>query len=76
MLMDSSQENPSKDRQRFVDAVVLILSPDWSVKLSNLEHLLETSFEFGPRMLGFAKLIRMQLGEFVHRLLPTDNSMK
>ena len=48
--------NPSKDRQRFVDAVVLISAPDWSVKLSKFENLLETPFEFGLRMLSFAKL--------------------
>ena len=48
--------NSGKDRQRFVDAVVLISAPDWSVKLSNFENLLETPFEFGLRMLGFAKL--------------------
>ena len=52
----SSLGNPSKDRQRFVDAVVLISASDWSVKLSNCENLLETPFEFGLRMLGFAKL--------------------
>ena len=38
--------NPSEDRQRFVDAVVLISAPDWSVKLSNFENLLDTPFEF------------------------------
>ena len=48
--------NPSKDRQRFVDAVVLISAPHWSAKLSNFENLLEMPFEFGLRMLGFAKL--------------------
>ena len=48
--------NPSKDCQRFVDAVVLISAPDWSVKLSNFENFTETPFEFGLRMLGFAKL--------------------
>ena len=42
-----SLENPSEDRQRFVDAVVLISAPDWSVKLSNFENLLDTPFEFG-----------------------------
>ena len=52
----SSLWNSSKDRQRFVDAVVLISTPDWSVKLSNFENLLETPLEFGLRMLGFAKL--------------------
>ena len=49
--------NPSKDRQRFVDADVLISAPDWSVKLPNFENLLETPFEFSLRMPGFAKLI-------------------
>ena len=48
--------NPSKDRQRFVDAVVLISCPHSSVNLSNFENLLETPYEFGLRMLGFARL--------------------
>ena len=52
----NSLGNPSKDRQRFVDAVVLISAPDWSVKLSHFENLLDTPFEFGLRMLGSAKL--------------------
>ena len=56
MQLELSLENPSKDRTRFVDAVVLISAPDWSVKLSNSENLLETPFEFCLRMLGFAKL--------------------
>ena len=52
-----SPGNPSKDRQQFVDAVVLLIfAPDWSVKLSNFQNLLETPLEFGLRMLGFAKL--------------------
>ena len=51
--------NPSKDHQRFVDAVVLISAPDWSVKLSNFKNLLETPLKFGLRMLGFAKLYRI-----------------
>ena len=50
-----SPGNPSKDRQRFVDSV-LISAPDWSIKLPNFENLLETPFEFGLRMPGFAKL--------------------
>ena len=48
--------NPIKDRQLFVDAVVLISAPDWSVKLLNFENLLEMPFKFSLRMLGFAKL--------------------
>ena len=50
-----SPGNPSKDRQRFVDSV-LISAPDWSIKLPNFENLLETPFEFGLRMPDFAKL--------------------
>ena len=53
----TSLGNPSKDRQRFVDAVVLISAPDRSVKLSNFENPLERPSEFGLRMLGFAKLL-------------------
>ena len=45
--------NPNKDRQRFVDAVVSVSAPDWSVKLSNFENLLETPFEFGLRLFDF-----------------------
>ena len=51
--------NPSKDRQQLVDAIVLILAPDWSNRLSNFENFVETQFEtvFERRMLtGFAKL--------------------
>ena len=50
--------NPSKDRQRFVVAFVLILAPDWSKSLSNFEIVVETPSEFGLRMSndGFAKL--------------------
>ena len=57
MMYTVSLGNPSKDRQRFVDAVVLISAPDWSVKLSKFENLLEMPFEFGLRMLGLAKLL-------------------
>ena len=46
-LTQFSLGNPSEDRQRFVDAFVLISAPDWSVKLSNFENLLDTPFEFG-----------------------------
>ena len=36
-----------KDRQGFVDAIVLISVPDWSVKLLNFENVPETPFVFG-----------------------------
>ena len=34
----SSLGNPGNDRQRFVDAVVLISAPDWLVGLLNFER--------------------------------------
>ena len=37
--------NPSKDRQRFVEAGFLISAPDWSVRLSNFEYVADTPFE-------------------------------
>ena len=52
--------NRSKDRQRFVDAIVLISAADWSKTLSNFENVVFTAFEsaFKHRTtLGFAKLI-------------------
>ena len=52
-----SPGSPSKDRQRFVDAVFLVSAPNWSVRLSKFENLFETPFEFGferGMMLGFA----------------------
>ena len=42
--------NPSKDRQRSVDAIVLISASVWPKRLSNFKNLVETSFEFGFRM--------------------------
>ena len=48
--------NPSKDRQRFVEAIVLI---DWSKTLLNFTNVVQTPFEsaFEPQtMLDFAKL--------------------
>ena len=41
--------NPSKDHQRFADAIVLISSPDWSQTISNFEIVVEILFEFGLR---------------------------
>ena len=51
--------NPDKDRQRFVDAIVLISTHDWPNKLQNVKDFVEMPFEFGLRtsmMLGFARL--------------------
>ena len=55
-LLAVEWDETTVDRQRFVDADVLISAPDWSVKLPNFENLLETPFEFGLQMPGFAKL--------------------
>ena len=54
-----SSGHPSKDRQRFVDSVVLITAPHWPNRLANFETVVEMQFElvFERRtMLGFAKL--------------------
>ena len=48
--------NPSKDSQRFVDAVVIISAPDWPVRLSNFDNVFDTPFEFGLRMSNNARL--------------------
>ena len=52
-------ENPTKDRQRFVDTIILIPTLDWSNRLSNLENVVETLiesvFEY-LTMLGFPQL--------------------
>ena len=37
--------NPSKDRERSVDTIILIATPDWSNRLSNFENVVETQFE-------------------------------
>ena len=42
-------ENPSKVRQRFVDAIVLISTTDWSERFSNFVNVIGTSLEFGLR---------------------------
>ena len=52
--------NPSKGRQWFVDAIVLISALDWSIRLSNFENVVETAFDsaFECRtMPSFAKLV-------------------
>ena len=51
-----SLRNPSKDSQRFVDAVVIISAPDWPVRLSNFDNVFDTPFEFGLRMSNNARL--------------------
>ena len=45
----SSLGNLSKDRQRFVDAIVSISAPDWPRRLSNFENFVEMPFDFGLR---------------------------
>ena len=47
--------NPSKDGQRFVDAVVSISAPYWSVRLSNFENAVQTPFECGLRTTNDAR---------------------
>ena len=44
-ILYNSLGHPGKDRQRFVDAIVLIPAPNWSNELSNFEHVVETQFE-------------------------------
>ena len=44
--------NLSKDRQRFVDAIVLIFAIDWWKRLSNFENVVQTPFELGLRTLN------------------------
>ena len=56
-----SGKSKQKNRERFVDAVVLIPVAAWSKTLSNFENVGQTPFEsaFEPRaMLDFAKLIK------------------
>ena len=48
--------NPRKDRQRFVDGIILISTPDWLKGLSNFENVVETPFEYGLRMPNNARL--------------------
>ena len=50
--------NPSKNRQQFVDAIVLISAPDWSKQLSKMPFKSHPSSLFERRtMLGFTGLI-------------------
>ena len=58
-IVNISLGNPSKDRQRFVDAIVFIPAPKWSNELSKFENIIETQFKLvfeRQMMLGFAKL--------------------
>ena len=49
--------NPSRDRQQFVHAIVLITAPDWSKGLSNVVKMrFESVFEC-RKMLGFPNYI-------------------
>ena len=57
--------NPSKDRQRFVDAIVLIYDSDWSKGLSNFENIVNTPFEFVLRTSNDARFC--QTVEVVHQ---------
>ena len=56
----TSLGNPSKDCQRFVDAIVLAVAPDWSKMLLNFKKTLKchsnSAFEH-QMMQGFAKLL-------------------
>ena len=63
--------NPSKDRRRFVDTIVLIAAPDWSKRLSNFENIIEGQFEsvFECQIQpGFSKL-HMEIYELSYRAL-------
>ena len=51
----NSLGSPNKDRQQFVDAIVLISAPDWSKTLSNFEIVVETPIEFDRRTLNNAR---------------------
>ena len=56
----NSLGNPSKDRQRFVDGIILISTPDWFKGLSNLEIVAETPFEYGLRTSNSARLCQTE----------------
>ena len=60
-IVQISLGDPSKDRQRFVDAVVLISAPDGSVRLPNFENVVETAFECGLRTLNDARLCQTEM---------------
>ena len=48
--------NLSKDRQRFVDSIILISTPDWLKDLSSFENVVVTPFEYGLRTSNNARL--------------------
>ena len=53
--------NPSKDRQRFVDSIVLISTPDWLKELSSFENVVETPFEYSLRTSNNARLCQTEV---------------
>ena len=59
-ISHSSLGNPHQDRQRFVDAVVLISIPDWFETLSNFVIVVETPFEFGLRKSNYARFFQTE----------------
>ena len=63
-VSDYSLGNPSKDRQRFVYAIVLISAADWSKMLPNFENVVQMPFESAfehQTSLGFAQLIKAKI---------------
>ena len=65
ITLQFSLGNPSKDRQRFVDAIVLFCSSDWLKRLSNCENVVETPFEFGLRTSNDARFCQTELRHIV-----------
>ena len=52
---NNSLANPSKDRQQFVDTILLISAPDWSKMVSNFEVVVVTPFEFDHRTSNYVR---------------------
>ena len=59
-FQEYSLGNPSKDRQRFVDSIILISTPDWLKGLSNFENVVETPFEYGLRTSNNSRLCQTE----------------
>ena len=53
--------NPSKDRQEFVDAIILISALDWSKRLSDFENVVQVLFEFSLRTSNDARFCQTDL---------------
>ena len=70
-MLIESLGNPSKDRQRFVDGIVLIVTPYWPKRLSNFENLFETPFEFGLQMSNNARFCQTVSFKQLSRLKPS-----